>query len=117
MSSRYLFEGHLNVDPEPAPPAWLVAQNLLTRLAVAQVLASASGSSRGQEEHSNAGGVEIDESVRESIDNMQEIGGSMDLDSAIEASLQVCFALISSSYHMACKFIGDVEVRFGMAEI
>ncbi|CAL9050584.1 unnamed protein product, partial [Musa banksii] len=82
-------------------------QNLLTRLAVAQDLASASGSSRGQEEHSNAGGVEIDESVRESIDNMQEIGGSMDLDSAIEASLQVCFALISSSYHMACKFIGD----------
>ncbi|XP_065036575.1 E3 ubiquitin-protein ligase AIP2-like [Musa acuminata AAA Group] len=89
VSSRYLFEGHLNVDPEPAPPAWLVAQNLLTRLAVAQVLASASGSSRGQEEHSNAGGVEIDESVRESIDNMQEIGGSMDLDSAIDASLQV----------------------------
>ncbi|CAL9161344.1 unnamed protein product, partial [Musa hybrid cultivar] len=85
----------------------LHSQNLLTRLAVAQDLASASGSSRGQEELSNAGGVEIDESVRESIDNMQEIGGSMDLDSAIEASLQVCFALISSSYHMACKFIGD----------
>lgn len=55
--------------------------------------------------------------LSEMIDNMQEIGGSMDLDSCIEPSMQVCFPLISSSYRMACKFIGDVEVRFGMAEI
>lgn len=32
-SSRYLFEGHLTVDPEPAQPQWLVAQNFLSHIA------------------------------------------------------------------------------------
>ncbi|CAL9768082.1 unnamed protein product [Musa acuminata subsp. burmannicoides] len=90
--SSYLFEGHLTVDPEPALPAWLVAQNLLTTLAVAQDWASVSESSRGQEENSNttesARGDELPGSVRELINNMQEIGGFLDLDNAIEASLQ-----------------------------
>lgn len=82
------------MDPEPALPAWLVAQNLLTTLAVAQDWASVSESSRGQEENSNttesARGDELPGSVRELINNMQEIGGFLDLDNAIEASLQVC---------------------------
>ncbi|KAH7445623.1 hypothetical protein KP509_01G018200 [Ceratopteris richardii] len=30
--SRFLFEGQLTVDPEPPRPAWLVAQNLLSRM-------------------------------------------------------------------------------------
>ncbi|WOL17174.1 E3 ubiquitin-protein ligase [Canna indica] len=87
--SRYLFEGHLTVEPEPAPPAWLVAQNLLTTLAVAQDWASVSESSQ---ENSNAAEsatrAELPDSVRDLINNMQEIGGFMDLDNAIEASLQ-----------------------------
>ncbi|KAJ4801787.1 E3 ubiquitin-protein ligase [Rhynchospora pubera] len=30
--NRYLFEGHLTVQPEPPPPAWLVAQQTAMRL-------------------------------------------------------------------------------------
>ncbi|XP_008797364.1 E3 ubiquitin-protein ligase AIP2 [Phoenix dactylifera] len=90
--SRYLFEGHLTVEPEPAPPAWLVAQNLLTTLAVAQDWTSIPESSRGQEENNdateNARVTDVPESVRELINNMQEIGGFLDLDNVIEASLQ-----------------------------
>ncbi|XP_074577992.1 E3 ubiquitin-protein ligase AIP2 isoform X2 [Curcuma longa] len=91
--SRYLFEGHLTVEPEPAPPAWLVAQNLLTTLAVAQDWASVSGtSSQGQEENANTTEssrlTQLPDSVRELMNNMQEIGGFLDLDNAIEASLR-----------------------------
>ncbi|RRT83047.1 hypothetical protein B296_00004528 [Ensete ventricosum] len=61
--SRYLFEGqgHLTVDPEPAaPPAWLVAQNILTGLAVvAQDLPSASGSSRGTRDHPPPASIDV----------------------------------------------------------
>lgn len=79
------------MEPEPAPPAWLVAQNLLTTLAVAQDWASVSDTSQGQGVNNteSSRGVELPDSVRELINNMQEIGGFLDLDSAIEASLQV----------------------------
>lgn len=87
--SRYLFEGHLTVQPEPAPPAWLVAQNLLTTLAVAQDLASPS---EGQDENRNATETsrraEVPESVRELLNNMQEMGDFLDLENVIEASMQ-----------------------------
>lgn len=90
--SRYLFEGHLTVQPEPAPPAWLVAQNLLTTLAVAQDWASVPESSEGQEENSNgtetSRGAEVSETVRELLNNMQDMGDFLDLDNVIEASLQ-----------------------------
>ncbi|ONK66030.1 uncharacterized protein A4U43_C06F3450 [Asparagus officinalis] len=89
--SRYLFEGHLTVQPEPAPPAWLVAQNMLTTLAVAQDMASVSESSRVQDENGSgtetARIAELPESVRELLNNVQ-VGDFLDLDSVIEASLQ-----------------------------
>lgn len=107
--SRYLFEGHLTVEPEPAPPAWLVAQNLLTSLAVAQDWASVSeSSSQGQEENANTTEssrvTQLPDSVRELINNMQEIGGFLDLDNAIEASLRVRKYLFGS-YVYACSLI------------
>ncbi|KAJ6826985.1 E3 ubiquitin-protein ligase AIP2 [Iris pallida] len=89
---RYLFEGHLTVGPEPAPPAWLVAQNLLTTLAVAQDSASVSESSRGQEENNNT--IEslinsvIPESARELLNSLEGMNGFPDLENAIEASLR-----------------------------
>ncbi|XP_020576193.1 E3 ubiquitin-protein ligase AIP2-like [Phalaenopsis equestris] len=90
--SRYLFEGHLTVEPEPAPPAWLVAQNLLTTLAVAQDWTATAESSQVQEENNNttesstvAG---LPATVRELMSNLQEINGFLDLENVIEASLQ-----------------------------
>ena len=95
--SRYLFEGHLTVQPEPVPPAWLVAQNMLTTLAVAQDWASVPEPSEGQEENSNATETsrraEVPEYVRELINNMQVMGDFLDLDNVIEASLQVPFSI------------------------
>ncbi|KAH0452637.1 hypothetical protein IEQ34_019936 [Dendrobium chrysotoxum] len=90
--SRYLFEGHLTIDPEPAPPAWLVAQNLLTTLAVAQDWTATAESSQVQEENSNSTEIstvpELPETVRELMSNLQEINGFLDLENVIEASLQ-----------------------------
>lgn len=89
---RYLFEGHLTVGPEPAPPAWLVAQNLLTTLAVAQDSASVSESSRSQEENNTT--IEsllnsvIPESARELLNSLEGMNGFPDLENAIEASLR-----------------------------
>ncbi|KAG6467334.1 hypothetical protein ZIOFF_074838 [Zingiber officinale] len=77
--SRYLFEGHLTVEPEPAPPAWLVAQNLLTTLAVAQDWASVSeSSSQGQEENANttesSRAIQLPDSIEITVTCFQEIG-------------------------------------------
>lgn len=80
------------MQPEPAPPAWLVAQNLLSTLAVAQDWASVSEPAEGQEDNSNETETsrrEIPESVRELLNNMQGMGDFLDLDNVIEASLQV----------------------------
>ncbi|KAG9457603.1 hypothetical protein H6P81_002111 [Aristolochia fimbriata] len=89
--SRFLFEGHLTVGPEPPPPAWLVAQNLLTTLATTQGQISAAESSRTQGETNRTGNVGEGASsamLEELINTMQEISGMQDLDSVIEASLQ-----------------------------
>lgn len=105
------------MDPEPALPAWLVAQNLLTTLAVAQDWASVSESSRGQEENSNttesARGDELPGSVRELINNMQEIGGFLDLDNAIEASLQVCILFFFYDVPLALMQINLIILGYG----
>lgn len=87
--SRYLFEGHLTVGPEPAQPSWLVAQNLLTTLAVAQDWTSIAESSQSRDNNNTDGARnELPESVRELINNMQDIGSLLDLENVIEASLQ-----------------------------
>lgn len=109
--SRYLFEGHLTVQPEPAPPAWLVAQNLLTTLTVAQDLASPS---ERQEENSNATETsrraEVPESVRELINNMQEMGDFLDLENVIEASMRVCFIIFMLT-HSLFEHLADYVCR------
>ncbi|PKA61172.1 E3 ubiquitin-protein ligase AIP2 [Apostasia shenzhenica] len=90
--SRYLFEGHLTVEPEPAPPAWLVAQNLLTTLAVAQDWTTNAESSQVRDgtdnRIENIRVADVPETVRELMNNLQEINGFLDLDNVIEASLQ-----------------------------
>ncbi|XP_068660677.1 E3 ubiquitin-protein ligase AIP2-like [Aristolochia californica] len=89
--SRFLFEGHLTVGPEPRPPAWLVAQNLLTTLATTQeqVSAAESSQSHGESNRTNNFGPDAASAMLEELVNtMQEISGLQDLDSVIEASLQ-----------------------------
>ncbi|RWR95850.1 E3 ubiquitin-protein ligase AIP2 [Cinnamomum micranthum f. kanehirae] len=88
----YLFEGHLTVEPEPPPPSWLVAQNLLTALEAAQEQNTVAESSQGRGEHSNTSesstGVNAPDILQQLINSMQDINDLQDLDSVIEASLQ-----------------------------
>ncbi|XP_010261696.1 PREDICTED: E3 ubiquitin-protein ligase AIP2 [Nelumbo nucifera] len=70
--SRYLFEGHLTVDPEPSRPAWLVAQDLLATISAAE-------SSQGQTENINT--PEITEQLINMIDPLE-------LEAVIQNSLQ-----------------------------
>ncbi|KAK9131527.1 hypothetical protein Sjap_012014 [Stephania japonica] len=68
--SRYLFEGHLTVDPEPPRPAWLVAQDFLTTIDI---------SAENTSERMSTLMGEL----------MTRMGGTFeDIDHAIEASLQ-----------------------------
>ncbi|XP_058108719.1 E3 ubiquitin-protein ligase AIP2 [Magnolia sinica] len=87
--SRFLFEGHLTVGPEPPPPAWLVAQNFLTTFAATQERDIASESSQDQGENSSTSestrGIHA---LEELMNTMQEINGLQDIESVIEASLQ-----------------------------
>ncbi|XP_068639411.1 E3 ubiquitin-protein ligase AIP2-like [Aristolochia californica] len=63
--SRFLFEGHLIVGPEPRPPAWLVSNR------------------------TNNFGPDAASAMLEKLVNTKlEISGLQDLDSVIEASLQ-----------------------------
>ncbi|KAJ4967789.1 hypothetical protein NE237_014490 [Protea cynaroides] len=73
--SRYLFEGHLTVDPEPPQPAWLRAQNVIV----------AANSSMGLSENGNApeSAVEV---LQDLINNMQQ--NLQDFESVIESALQ-----------------------------
>lgn len=91
--SRFLFEGHLTVEPEPPPPAWLVEQNLLTAIAVAQNLNLEAESSRSQEERNDAPNngrtrPVTSESILELINEMQHGTIDLDLESVIQSSLQ-----------------------------
>ena len=93
LYSGYLFEGHLTVEPEPPPSSWLVAQNSLTALEAAQQQNTVAESSQGRGENSNTSesstGVNAPVILQQLINSMQEINGLQDLDSVIEASLQV----------------------------
>ena len=89
--SGYLFEGHLTVGQEPPPPAWLVAQNLLTTLNTVQDLNALAESSRSQREDGAnvAGGSRVPDIVQQLIDNVPQFNFE-NLEDAIEASMQVC---------------------------
>lgn len=81
------------MEPEPPPPSWLVAQNLLTALEAAQQQNTVAESSQGRGEHSNTSesstGVNAPDILQQLINSMQDINDLQDLDSVIEASLQV----------------------------
>lgn len=81
------------MEPEPPPPSWLVAQNLLTALDAAQQLNTVAEPSQSLEENSNtsesATGVITPGMLQELINSMHGIDALQDLDSVIEASLQV----------------------------
>ncbi|XP_068666414.1 E3 ubiquitin-protein ligase AIP2-like [Aristolochia californica] len=89
--SIFLFEGHLTVGLEPRPPAWLVAQNLLTTLATTQEQVSAVESSQSHGESNRKNNFDLDATsamLEELVKTMQEISGLQDIHSVIEASLQ-----------------------------
>ncbi|KAK1263520.1 E3 ubiquitin-protein ligase AIP2 [Acorus gramineus] len=90
--TRFLFEGHLTVGPEPPPPAWLVAQNFLTTLAATQNLDVEAEPSVIERDNNNSresnSRIDVPAAIQELINNMQEIGGAQDLESVIEASLR-----------------------------
>ncbi|OAY68955.1 E3 ubiquitin-protein ligase AIP2, partial [Ananas comosus] len=86
--SRFLFEGHLTVEPEPPPPSWLVAQNLLRNLAVAEDWTSIPESSQSQDNNSGTEGAmadQIPQAIQELLSNVTDV---LDLENVIEASLQ-----------------------------
>ncbi|MQM22940.1 hypothetical protein Taro_055998, partial [Colocasia esculenta] len=87
--SRYLFEGHLTVGPEPPPPSWLVAQNVLTTLAASQDWNTLAESSRGQGVNNNSTDEvpRVPEFVQQLINNVPELN-FQELENVIEASLQ-----------------------------
>lgn len=81
------------MGPEPPPPAWLVAQNLLTTFAVAQGNLGTTEASHnvGSNDGSNSNSIPTatSEMLEHLISSMQEHSGFQDLDNVLEASLQV----------------------------
>lgn len=84
--SRFLFEGHLTVGPEPPPPAWLVAQNLARELSI---LSEPSGDRPSGDQDENDRTHLRDEEMAPAIMNfLNTISGDRDLETALEESLQ-----------------------------
>ncbi|XP_060208240.1 E3 ubiquitin-protein ligase AIP2 [Lycium barbarum] len=65
---RFLFEGHLTVDPEPEQPAWLEQSNLLT--AAAALLAGESSQGDPANVNASEGGHNVLEELVARLDNM-----------------------------------------------
>lgn len=82
MVSGYLFEGHLTTEPEPPPPAWLVAQNVLTNLV----------SSQGAEDNTTENNG-VPDYLQQMMSNIEGFDGVEDISEVIEASLRVCIEL------------------------
>ncbi|XP_062193439.1 E3 ubiquitin-protein ligase AIP2 [Phragmites australis] len=80
--SRFLFEGHLTVGPEPPPPAWLVAQNLALELSI---LTENSGDQDGNNNRTELRAEEMAPAIMNFLDT---ISGDRDLETALEESLQ-----------------------------
>ncbi|KAL5200928.1 hypothetical protein ABZP36_035282 [Zizania latifolia] len=78
--TRFLFEGHLTVGPEPPPPAWLVAQNLAREFSI---LAESSGDQGGTNNESRA--EEMTPAIMNFLNTMVV---DRDLETALEESLQ-----------------------------
>lgn len=77
------------MEPEPPPPSWLVAQNLLRNLAVAEDWTSIPESSQSQDNNSGTEGAmadQIPQAIQELLSNVTDV---LDLENVIEASLQV----------------------------
>eukprot|EP00262_Sarcandra_glabra_P007854 TRINITY_DN20908_c0_g1_i1.p1 TRINITY_DN20908_c0_g1~~TRINITY_DN20908_c0_g1_i1.p1 ORF type:complete len:359 (+),score=61.22 TRINITY_DN20908_c0_g1_i1:98-1078(+) len=88
QSSRFLFEGHLTVGPEPPAPAWLVADRALTALAATRALnAIAEPPVQGQNNNTSEHATEVAVFLEELLNGMGE-SGFEHLSSAIEASMQ-----------------------------
>ncbi|KAF3776675.1 E3 ubiquitin-protein ligase [Nymphaea thermarum] len=88
-NSRFLFEGHLTVGAEPPPPAWLVAQNVLTALAVTQELGDdGAGSSQTLEQLRESANAATSVYLQEVVNSIEGFRGLDALHSAIETSLQ-----------------------------
>lgn len=81
------------MGPEPPPPAWLVAQNLLTTFAATQANLGATEASHtvGSNDGSNSTSIPAaaSEMLEHWLSSMQELSGFQDLDNVLEASLQV----------------------------
>lgn len=92
--SRFLFEGQLTVGPEPPPPRWLAAQNLLTALSVgSQASSTTAESSENLVHENNASEINAEGSngnILEQLENNLQgiVNLENDLNSAIEAALQ-----------------------------
>ncbi|KAL6010547.1 hypothetical protein ACLOJK_000981 [Asimina triloba] len=88
--SRFLFEGHLTVGPEPPPPLWLVAQNLTSALAATQEQFTASELSQGDNDNTSGSSSRMHD-LQELVNTMRRVNGLhaiQDIEHVIEASLQ-----------------------------
>ncbi|CAA6658707.1 unnamed protein product [Spirodela intermedia] len=107
--SGYLFEGHLTVGPEPPPPAWLVAQNVLTTLAASQDWNAVAESSRGQrDDNSNtADGSGVPEFVQQLINN--EIGAGPRRQPAASKEVVANLPIINVTHEIIARLGRDTE--------
>ncbi|BAF25165.1 E3 ubiquitin-protein ligase AIP2 [Oryza sativa Japonica Group] len=81
--TRFLFEGHLTVGPEPPPPAWLVAQNLARELSILAEPSGDQGANNNGE--SRAEEMAPAAAIMNFLNTMTVDG---DLEAALEESLQ-----------------------------
>ncbi|KAJ3677128.1 hypothetical protein LUZ60_002852 [Juncus effusus] len=79
--TRYLFEGHLTVQPEPPPPAWLVAQHAM--LGIQNLRSDGEPSRSGNREF----GDDQDEVMR-TLEIIRGLNDDVDLQSVIDATFQ-----------------------------
>lgn len=93
MVLGYLFEGHLTVEPEPPPPAWLVAQNVLSLAISEGMIAGGRSHGQGTEDNSTTEGNGVPHYLQQMINNVEGFDGLEDISEVIEASLRVCFEL------------------------
>lgn len=79
LDNRYLFEGHLTVQQEPPPPAWLVAQR--TAMALEASMGESSNSDESEEFR--------EQLMSQLIAAMNQVQESGDFESIIDASFMV----------------------------
>jgi E3 ubiquitin-protein ligase AIP2 len=79
LDNRYLFEGHLTVQQEPPPPAWLVAQQTAMSLEA----------SLGETSNSDESGEFREQLMSQLMSALNQVQESGDFESILDATFLV----------------------------